>query len=187
MYRKLKTFHTGRSGRLVAVEIYPLMIKFGKLVPVATTSWIACKDLRRAISTLEATGQKKIMEARIKPSEKLQKLLKLQHEQYSQHRWNLLAPRHQQLFRDRNWASRFNQSGIGGVRRDGTENVIIIKCLHMHFANYVKQVSMGVCCDDLDFIGQWTFEQLNSYHFSRFLYREVSSDDIEIYLPKAQR
>ncbi len=98
------------DGQPVVIRNAPLL---GDGTPMPTRYWLVDEDLRRAVSTLEATGGVRQAEAAIAPEE-----VAAAHERYASERDAALPPGH---------TGPRPSGGVAGTRKG-------VKCLHAHYA-----------------------------------------------------
>ncbi len=118
----------GAGGRPVVVRNEPFEFD-GR--PMPTRWWLVGKELREAVSRLEAGGGVKAAEAAVDPAR-----LAAAHERYRQERDAAIPPGH---------SGPRPQGGVGGARRG-------VKCLHAHLAWFLAGGD--------DPVGRWVAERL---------------------------
>ena len=118
------------DGRPVVIRNAPLL---GDGTPMPTRYWLVDDDLRRAVSTLEASGGVRAAEAAIDPDE-----VAAAHARYAAERDAALPPDH---------TGPRPSGGVAGTRKG-------VKCLHAHYAWHLAGGD--------DPIGRWVAEHLSS-------------------------
>ncbi|HEV2759705.1 MAG TPA: DUF501 domain-containing protein [Acidimicrobiales bacterium] len=116
------------DGRPVVIRNAPLL---GDGTPMPTRYWLVDDDLRRAVSTLEASGGVRAAEAAIDPDE-----VAAAHARYAAERDAALPADH---------TGPRPSGGVAGTRKG-------VKCLHAHYAWYLAGGD--------DPIGRWVAEHL---------------------------
>ena len=118
------------DGRPVVIRNAPLL---GDGTPMPTRYWLVDDDLRRAVSTREASGGVRAAEAAIDPDE-----VAAAHARYAAERDAALPPGH---------TGPRPSGGVAGTRTG-------VKCLHAHYAWHLAGGD--------DPIGRWVAEHLSS-------------------------
>ena len=118
------------DGRPVVIRNAPLL---GDGTPMPTRYWLVDDDLRRAVSTLEASGGVRAAEAAIDRDE-----VAAAHARYATERDAALPPDH---------PGPRPSGGVAGTRKG-------VKCLHAHYAWHLA--------GGYDPIGRWVAEHLSS-------------------------
>jgi uncharacterized protein len=118
----------GDDGRPVVIRNSPLLADG---TPMPTRYWLVDDDLRRAVSTLEATGGVRAAEAAVDPAE-----VAAAHARYAAERDAALPPGH---------AGPRPSGGVAGTRKG-------VKCLHAHYAWYLAGGD--------DPVGRWVEDHL---------------------------
>ena len=116
------------DGRPLVIRNAPLL---GDGTPMPTRYWLVDDDLRRAVSTLEATGGVRAAEAALDPVEVADA-----HRRYAAERDAALPPDH---------AGPRPSGGVAGTRTG-------VKCLHAHYAWHLAGGD--------DPVGRWVAERL---------------------------
>jgi len=116
------------DGRPLVIRNAPLL---GGGTPMPTRYWLVDDDLRRAVSTLEATGGVRAAEAALDPVEVADA-----HRRYAAERDAALPPDH---------AGPRPSGGVAGTRTG-------VKCLHAHYAWHLAGGD--------DPVGRWVAERL---------------------------
>ncbi|HEX2119491.1 MAG TPA: DUF501 domain-containing protein [Acidimicrobiales bacterium] len=116
------------DGRPVVIRNAPLLADG---TPMPTRYWLVDDELRRAVSTLEASGGVRAAEAAVDPAE-----LAGAHARYAAERDAALPPGH---------TGPRPSGGVAGTRKG-------VKCLHAHYAWYLAGGD--------DPIGRWVAERL---------------------------
>ena len=116
------------DGRPLVIRNAPLL---GDGTPMPTRYWLVDDDLRRAVSTLEATGGVRAAEAALDPVEVADA-----HRRYAAERDAALPPDH---------AGPRPSGGVAGTRSG-------VKCLHAHYAWHLAGGD--------DPVGRWVAERL---------------------------
>ena len=116
------------DGRPVVIRNAPLLADG---TPMPTRYWLVDDDLRRAVSTLEATGGVRAAEAAVDPAE-----VAAAHARYAAERDAALPPGH---------SGPRPTGGVAGTRKG-------VKCLHAHYAWHLAGGD--------DPIGRWVEEHL---------------------------
>ena len=116
------------DGRPVVIRNAPLL---GDGTPMPTLYWLVDDDLRRAVSTLEASGGVRAAEAAVDPEE-----VAAAHARYAAERDAALPPDH---------AGPRPSGGVAGTRKG-------VKCLHAHYAWHLAGGD--------DPIGRWVGERM---------------------------
>ena len=116
------------DGRPSVIRNAPLL---GDGTPMPTRYWLVDDDLRRAVSTLEATGGVRAAEAALDPAEVADA-----HRRYAAERDAVLPPDH---------AGPRPSGGVAGTRTG-------VKCLHAHYAWHLAGGD--------DPVGRWVAERL---------------------------
>jgi len=116
------------DGRPSVIRNAPLL---GDGTPMPTRYWLVDDDLRRAVSTLEATGGVRAAEAALDPVEVADA-----HRRYAAERDAALPPNH---------AGPRPSGGVAGTRTG-------VKCLHAHYAWHLAGGD--------DPVGRWVAERL---------------------------
>lgn len=116
------------DGRPVVIRNAPLLADG---TPMPTRYWLVDDELRRAVSTLEASGGVRAAEAAVDPAE-----LAAAHARYAAERDAALPPGH---------TGPRPSGGVAGTRKG-------VKCLHAHYAWYLAGGD--------DPIGRWVAERL---------------------------
>jgi hypothetical protein len=119
----------GDDGRPVVIRNAPLLTDG---TPMPTRYWLVDDDLRRAISTLEATGGVRAAEAAVDPAE-----VAAAHARYAAERDASLPPGH---------TGPRPSGGVAGTRKG-------VKCLHAHYAWHLAGGD--------DPVGRWVDAQLS--------------------------
>ena len=117
------------DGSPVVIRNAPLL---GDGTPMPTRYWLVDEDLRRAVSTLEASGGVREAEAAIDPDE-----VAAAHARYAAERDAALPPGH---------TGPRPSGGVAGTRTG-------VKCLHAHYAGHLAGGD--------DPIGRWVAERLS--------------------------
>ena len=118
----------GGDGRPVVIRNAPLL---DDGTPMPTRYWLVDEDLRRAVSTLEASGGVRAAEAAVDPGQ-----VAAAHARYAAERDAALPPDH---------TGPRPSGGVAGTRKG-------VKCLHAHYAWYLAGGD--------DPIGRWVAEHL---------------------------
>ncbi len=116
------------DGRPVVIRNAPLL---GDGTPMPTRYWLVDDDLRRTVSTLEATGGVRAAEAALDPAE-----VAAAHARYAAERDGALPPGH---------TGPCPSGGVAGTRTG-------VKCLHAHYAWHLAGGD--------DPVGRWVAEKL---------------------------
>ncbi|MGH9264330.1 MAG: DUF501 domain-containing protein [Acidimicrobiales bacterium] len=116
------------DGQPVVIRNAPLLADG---TPMPTRYWLVDEDLRRVVSTLEASGGVRAAEAAVDPAE-----LAAAHARYAAERDAALPPGH---------TGPRPSGGVAGTRKG-------VKCLHAHYAWYLAGGD--------DPIGRWVEEHL---------------------------
>ena len=116
------------DGRPVVIRNAPLL---GDGTPMPTRYWLVDDDLRRTVSTLEATGGVRAAEAALDPPE-----VAAAHQRYATERDAALPPGH---------TGPRPSGGVAGTRTG-------VKCLHAHYAWHLAGGD--------DPVGRWVAERL---------------------------
>jgi len=116
------------DGRPVVIRNAPLL---GDGTPMPTRYWLVDDDLRRTVSTLEATGGVRAAEAALDPPE-----VAAAHQRYATERDAALPPGH---------TGPRPSGGVAGTRTG-------VKCLHAHYAWHLAGGD--------DPVGGWVAEKL---------------------------
>ena len=116
------------DGRPVVIRNAPLL---GDGTPMPTRYWLVDDDLRRTVSTLEATGGVRAAEAALDPAE-----VAAAHQRYATERDAALPPGH---------TGPRPSGGVAGTRTG-------VKCLHAHYAWHLAGGD--------DPVGGWVAEKL---------------------------
>ena len=118
----------GADGQPVVIRNVPLLTDG---TPMPTRYWLVDEDLRRAVSTLEASGGVRAAEAAVDPAE-----VAAAHARYAAERDAALPAGH---------TGPRPSGGVAGTRKG-------VKCLHAHYAWYLAGGD--------DPIGRWVAEHL---------------------------
>ena len=116
------------DGRPVVIRNAPLLADG---TPMPTRYWLVDEDLRRAVSTLEASGGVRAAEAAVDPAE-----VAAAHRRYAAERDAALPPGH---------TGPRPTGGVAGTRKG-------VKCLHAHYAWHLA--------GGADPVGRWVEEHL---------------------------
>lgn len=113
----------------------PLVLQMRSMVagkPFPTLYWLSCKDLSRAIGTLETTGLVKELEQRIAADEVLREKFFVNHQQYVAKRDLQMTAADTLAIKERGFSEMFEKYGIGGISQWDK-----VRCLHMQYAHHL--------------------------------------------------
>ncbi|MDK2885486.1 MAG: uncharacterized protein PWP54_44 [Thermosipho sp. (in: thermotogales)] len=114
------------------VVIESLPVKNGK--PFPTIHYLTCPFLIKEISRLEEKGYIKYFEEKIQKDENFRKKVFKAHEEVIKKR-NKMFNEISEIKNFQIWKEQLNKVGTGGIR-DWTK----VKCLHLHFADYLAGI-----------------------------------------------
>ncbi|MFB9886161.1 DUF501 domain-containing protein [Balneatrix alpica] len=129
------------SGIPLVVRMRPLME--GK--PFPTLYWLTSRDLFKAISTIEAQGYIKQLEARVEDDSTFRQALWDSHADYAAQRLHYMNAEDKAQLQALDKLEAINKLGVGGIA-DWSR----IRCLHTHYAHHL-------CGHNV--VGQWLEQQ----------------------------
>ena len=117
--------------------------------PFPTLYWLCCRDLSKAIGSIETQGWVKEIEQKIATDEQLKSQYLLNQQQYVDRRRQQMTPEDQAIIERRGFSDMFERYGIGGISQWDK-----VRCLHMQYAHHLV---------DGNIIGELLDEQFELY------------------------
>lgn len=142
-WNTMRVAATDIRGSPTAIELYPLTQEMttrrgsqfrrrAQVQPWPTIFWLTCPRLRSDVSSLEAVGVLPAVRRIVARNGNIARRLRSEHEAYATRRWGMLHDADRALVLNRAWARSLKGTGVGG-----THDLLYVKCLHAHYANYL--------------------------------------------------
>ena len=130
----------------------PLVLQMRSIVdgkPFPTLYWLCCRDLSKAIGSIETQGWVKEIEQKIATDQQLKSQYLDNQQQYVDRRRQQMTPEDQAIIERRGFSDMFERYGIGGISQWDK-----VRCLHMQYAHHLV---------DGNIIGELLDEQFGLY------------------------